>query len=55
MGFDKPQPLVNAAGNLGEQIRRVGVVQFVRFIDGVANFLPESGQWPVLATSPDSR
>ena len=43
MGFDKPQPFINAAGNLGEEIRRVSVLEFVRFIDRVAGFLAKGG------------
>src|SRR5271167_3941373 len=38
MCFDKPQPFVYTARNFGEQIRRVGVVQCVRFINRRARF-----------------
>ena len=39
MSFHKPQPLIYSARDFGEQIRRVGIIQFVRFIDRVAGFL----------------
>ena len=44
MGFDKPQPFIYATGNFGEQVRRVGVIQLVRLIDGIARFMSKSGQ-----------
>jgi hypothetical protein len=44
MGFHKPKPFVDAAGDFGEQIRRVGIVQFVRLIDRAAGFLSEGGK-----------
>jgi hypothetical protein len=41
VGLDKPQPLVNATRNFDEQVRRVGVFQFVRLFDRVTGFLTE--------------
>ena len=43
MGFDKPEPFVNAARNLREEIRRVRVVQFTGFIDRLADFRVKGG------------
>jgi hypothetical protein len=36
MGFHKPEPFVYATRNLGEQIRRVGVVQRIRLVNRLA-------------------
>jgi hypothetical protein len=33
MGFNKPQPFIYAARNFSEQVRRVGVIKGVRFIN----------------------
>jgi len=41
MSFDKPQPLVHAPGNLGEQVRRVGVLKFRRLVNREANLATE--------------
>ena len=46
MGFDKPQPFIYSARNLGEQVCRGGVIQLVRFIDRVAGLASESGKCP---------
>jgi len=44
MGFDEPKPFIYTAGNFGKNVSRVGVFQFVRFIDRFSSFVPEGGQ-----------
>jgi hypothetical protein len=44
MSFDKPQPLVDAASYLGEQVGRHGVFQFVGFGNRVARFISKRRQ-----------
>src|SRR5207249_11508426 len=44
MGFHKPEPFVYATGNLGENVSRIGIIQFVRLIDRIASFMSKSGQ-----------
>ena len=44
MGFNKPKPFIYFARNLGEQVRRGGIIQLVRFIDRVADLVSERGE-----------
>ena len=42
--LDEPQPLVNATGNLGEEVRSVGIAKFVALPYGLPNGLAEERQ-----------
>ena len=43
MGFDKPQPFINATRNLGKDVRRVGIIQLVGLIDCSAGLTSKGG------------
>ena len=43
MGFDKPKPFIYATRNLGEQVRRISIIQLIRFTDRVAGLAPKRG------------
>ena len=43
VGFDHPQPFINSAGNLGEEIGGVGVTECVRLIDRISSVVSEGG------------
>jgi hypothetical protein len=44
MSFDEPQPLVDAASHLGEQVGRHGVFQFIGFGNRVPRFISKRRQ-----------
>ena len=44
MSFHKPQPFIYSARDFGEEIRRAGIIQLVRFVDRAADFVSEGGE-----------
>jgi hypothetical protein len=42
--FDEPEPFVDAAGDLGEEIGGIGVLQFAGLRAGVAGMFAKGGQ-----------
>jgi hypothetical protein len=43
MGFGKPHPFINAAGNFGEYVRRVGIIQLIGLMDCSASLTSKGG------------
>ena len=44
MCFDKPKPFIYATRNLSEQVRRISIIQLIRFTDRVASLLSKRGE-----------
>ncbi len=42
--LDEPEPGVDASGDLGEDVSRIGVLQFARLLAGVACMFAKGGQ-----------
>ena len=44
MGFDEPKPFVYATRDFREHISGISILQLVRLINGLADFVSEGGQ-----------